>query len=363
MSELIGYIDPMQSILSEWYGQPKDIDWKLKLKPWQFSWLAKAKTTQTYNIYINDSFSHENRIQMLATLIYHRTTMNSDDSPNQLETWADEMLCSVSSVEVLGRIGYSSTANIVDSTISRASMTEPIPMDRARKMAQKYQKRNNWSSNGYPSNYFETSYRIGRALESIVGWEKLITLASSRSVEAWMITLHPLRKNSVLRILGYVDPDVDLPSSPNEQITLGAGFRWLGNYTQSLKELESVARNKPNDWLPHYQLSLTLSLMRRLDEAILFSEKALALSSLSSEMMYELGRMLLDAGRAEEAMELFHRAMRLKPNVAISHYWVGRGLLEQKKRQEAIEALSRAEALGDFGYKKVIADLLSQYES
>jgi adenylate cyclase len=95
-----------------------------------------------------------------------------------------------------------------------------------------------------------------------------------------------------------------------------------------------------------YNLLQNISLHRRqYDEAIAYSEKAVALAPNAAGIVAQLGRALVKAGRPEEGLPVIQRAIRLSPYTPpnILRY-EGEAYQAMGQYEEAIAAFERARA-------------------
>ena len=128
-----------------------------------------------------------------------------------------------------------------------------------------------------------------------------------------------------------------------------AKFGWGEDSAKENARAEELARKalvvNPSIARP-YDLLANLSLQRRrYDEAVAYSEKAVALAPNSSALVAHLGRTLVYAGRPEEALPLIQRGIRLSPITPpeISRF-EGQAYHAMARYDEAIAAFERARA-------------------
>ena len=87
--------------------------------------------------------------------------------------------------------------------------------------------------------------------------------------------------------------------------------------------------------------------MRRLDEAIASSRKAVELDPLSPFMQWRLGNRYYLARQWDRAIEQFHNALELDPHYAGAHGYLGFTYLAIGKQEEGIRAVETAHSLWD----------------
>ncbi len=103
-------------------------------------------------------------------------------------------------------------------------------------------------------------------------------------------------------------------------------------------------------------------MQRRLDEALLMSDKLLGLNPSDPRLLAQRGEILTWLGRAEEGIDWIERAMRLDPHEA--HIWahlLGRALFGAGRYAEAVQAFWRLPAMR-YGHHAYVAACQAQLD-
>lgn len=103
-------------------------------------------------------------------------------------------------------------------------------------------------------------------------------------------------------------------------------------------------------------------MQRRLDEALLMSDKLLGLNPSDPRLLAQRGEILTWLGRAEEGIDWIERAMRLDPHEA--HIWahlLGRALFGAGRYAEAVQAFRRLPAMR-YGHHAYVAACQAQLD-
>jgi adenylate cyclase len=121
--------------------------------------------------------------------------------------------------------------------------------------------------------------------------------------------------------------------------------RWNGATSDSLARALELARKaiEVDETEPqgHIALALALSWLRRLDEAEIAAERALALSPNLADAHAGLGNIRDFQGRFDDAVALYEQAYRLDPQFDMALHFLGRSLLAMGRYDEAEIAFKR----------------------
>ncbi len=128
---------------------------------------------------------------------------------------------------------------------------------------------------------------------------------------------------------------------------MSAKFGWSEDSEQEQARAEELAHKAlvidPSGPAP-YNLLQNISLHRRqYDEALAYSEKAVALAPNAAGIVAQLGRVLVNTGRPEEALPVIQRAIRLSPYTPPNVLrYEGQAYHAMGQYEEAIAAFERA---------------------
>jgi len=104
---------------------------------------------------------------------------------------------------------------------------------------------------------------------------------------------------------------------------------------------DTLTKN-PQCWMAHNNLGATLSLQRRVREAIQHLNEAVRIKPDYAEAQYNLGVVLMEEGRLQEAIGRFEQALRINPSYAKAHCDLGWALQQSGSIDEAIAEYHQA---------------------
>lgn len=108
---------------------------------------------------------------------------------------------------------------------------------------------------------------------------------------------------------------------------------------------DDVIRARPDDPQAYFERGRLLRIQKRLDDAAVAFEQALARDPRHIEALRGLGDVQREMGRPAAAIATWRRALDLVPDSAVLHHRVGEALLDQGQAQAALEEFQRALAL------------------
>ena len=114
------------------------------------------------------------------------------------------------------------------------------------------------------------------------------------------------------------------------------------NYADAETLYRITIEENPDCWLAYNNLGAIFLQQRRLNEAIGYYEKALAIKPDFAEAQYNLGNTFLAKGDFAQAIAPYEAALRAQPKNAIAHNNLAASLLGIGKINEAIEQLGEA---------------------
>ena len=113
-------------------------------------------------------------------------------------------------------------------------------------------------------------------------------------------------------------------------------------YQEAVAMFEAYATRRPRNVWGHYMLGLSAWKTGDLATAAASLEAALSIDSVHVKSLLNLGRVLLEQGRAEDALARVETVLRLDPELADGHRVLGRVQSELGRNEEAIESFRRA---------------------
>ena len=136
-----------------------------------------------------------------------------------------------------------------------------------------------------------------------------------------------------------------LPGHADALHHLGVIAFQLGQYGSALELINKAIQQDGNNPLYYISRGLALHGLKRLDEAIVAYDQAIALKPDIAEALVNRGLVLEEQERFEEALEGYDRAIALKSDFAVA--WLNRGNALQRlgRFAEALESYDRAIAL------------------
>ncbi len=135
-----------------------------------------------------------------------------------------------------------------------------------------------------------------------------------------------------------LDSSLSQPHVVLGQRKAGQDWDWAG----AEKEYRQALLLEPNNASAHYLLSSLLSILKRHDEAISETQKAIQLDPLSPSVGLQGGIAYYLAGRLNEAIDAFRKTLELNDTSIGTHVWLGLVYLHQKQSQAALAELQRA---------------------
>jgi len=111
---------------------------------------------------------------------------------------------------------------------------------------------------------------------------------------------------------------------------------------QAVSAFRKAVALKPDYFLAHYALGLSLLRMGASDRAVAPLEKAVELAPTDAEAHFSYGVALQKSGRLDEAIGAFERTIALDPDFALAHIQLGDSYLRQNRVDEAVTAYERA---------------------
>jgi tetratricopeptide (TPR) repeat protein len=128
---------------------------------------------------------------------------------------------------------------------------------------------------------------------------------------------------------------------------LGRIYRYeMRDNQRSLPMLQLAAEHSPDGAEDHRLYGAALLHARRLDEALLELQRAVAINPTYGEALLGLGMALRALRRSEEALVPLHRAVELMPIHAGAFHGLGLALIETGRNEEAIAELAHAVQFG-----------------
>ncbi len=136
------------------------------------------------------------------------------------------------------------------------------------------------------------------------------------------------------------------PSEPEAHASLGyVRFRIDWDWSGAETEFKRALALKPSYARAHEWYGLFLSLMGRLNEALVEMKRAQELDPLSPGVETGVGRVLHFSERFDEAVAQFRKALELDPDYAEAHFGLGMTFTAMKRYEEADKELAVARRL------------------
>ena len=151
------------------------------------------------------------------------------------------------------------------------------------------------------------------------------------------------------------------PRQPLYQNTLGIVRLSLKNFPQAMDAFKKALEIKPDYAEAQHNLGVTLAEMGRWEEAINAYRKALTIpTNVNPESVYtNMGLAYYNLGRLAEAEGALRQALRLEPTLAAAHYNLGLVLLKAGRPEEARASFSAVvEALPDSEFARAAREHL-----
>ena len=126
-------------------------------------------------------------------------------------------------------------------------------------------------------------------------------------------------------------------------LTLGfLSFRQSGTYRDMETLWRATISRNPDSAMAHNNLGMLLVQTDRLNEAMYYLQRAVALNPNNAEAHNNLGNAWRAKGRLEQALDEFQRAAELRPTVAIYHANIGGVLTTKGNFKEAVARFETA---------------------
>jgi tetratricopeptide (TPR) repeat protein len=135
------------------------------------------------------------------------------------------------------------------------------------------------------------------------------------------------------------------PPSRAGQVNAGLLYLDLKQYWSAARNLQLAVDDSHHLGLSLKGLSLAMYSMGRMDRALEYGRRAVALAPDDAEGHNNLGNCLAASGALERAIDHYRQAVRLDPELSGAHHNLGRILYTRGRRDEAIVHLQRALAL------------------
>ena len=119
-------------------------------------------------------------------------------------------------------------------------------------------------------------------------------------------------------------------------------WRQSAIYTDSEALWRATVAVNPGSWRAQNNLGIALLQKGRLDEAILYDQRALKLEPDSAEIHNNLASAFLQEGRLDEAITHYQAALKTQPDFAVAHNNLGNLLRQKGQVQEALAHYKRA---------------------
>ena len=147
-------------------------------------------------------------------------------------------------------------------------------------------------------------------------------------------------------------------SAADHALTQGIALVARGDWDAARRAFEHAVSWNHDLALGHFNLGVTLGVLKRPDEAIAAYRRTLQVAPAMSEALINLGVELFKAGRPHEALAPLEQAVRRAPEQAAGHHNLGVVLAELGRVAEAIRALEKADTLapGAVPTRRALAD-------
>lgn len=147
-------------------------------------------------------------------------------------------------------------------------------------------------------------------------------------------------------------------SAADHALTQGIALVARGDWDAARRAFEQAVSWNHDLALGHFNLGVTLGVLKRHDEAISAYRRTLQIAPAMSEALINLGVELFNAGRPHEAVAPLEQAIRRTPEQAAGHHNLGVVLAELGRLDEAIHALDKADTLapGAVSTRRALAD-------
>ena len=125
------------------------------------------------------------------------------------------------------------------------------------------------------------------------------------------------------------------PDTPFLHFAYGSALASSSNYDRAQAELLEETRLNPSSALPYVRLASISLVLHQSQEALRFSNKAVAVAPESAETHYMLGRSLLETGDAQAAVNAFEISRRLAPGSPEVHFNLARAYAKIHRSSDA----------------------------
>ena len=202
------------------------------------------------------------------------------------------------------------------------------------------------NSAGNPRNPFQPPRRIvwGQNTTDEMGdlWLQLVPRQKSDFAR---LAADIAKKSRADDLAAYTKVMLSDPQNPLRHDAVGMLELQSGHVEAATTEFRESLRLNPDSAPTRYNLGITLSMVRRYNDAMVEFEKALRLDPNHAEAHNNLGALLHVSGRFDQAAVHYRRAVELRPENAEAHSNLGRLLTIQSKGPEAAGEFRRATTL------------------
>ena len=167
--------------------------------------------------------------------------------------------------------------------------------------------------------------------------ELLLQLVPSDPAAFLQLRADIARRTLAADIAGDEKRAADAPDDFAAHDALGSDYFQAGRQDDSLKELTTALRLKPDHAVANFNISVIEMLKGQLDEAAAHLRKAISVRPDYAEAHNNLGILLMRQGSLDPAVAEFRDVLRIHPRDADAHYNLGRALLAAGQAREAVD--------------------------
>jgi tetratricopeptide (TPR) repeat protein len=136
----------------------------------------------------------------------------------------------------------------------------------------------------------------------------------------------------------FNNENISIPINIELQLLIATYNYHIDNLEKSLKYLEDILEQDPNNWIALLNKGVILSDMNKNDDALSCYEKALEINPNNPIILNNLATLLTDHfGEYEKAIYYLDIALKLHPKFLFTHYHKGNALFYLKKYKESEE--------------------------